>query len=524
MFRELQSDAPAGLVVFLVALPLCLGIALASGVDPFAGLIAGFVGGLVVATFSGSPLSVSGPAAGLTAIVLSAMEQLGAYETFLLAVVLAGALQVLLGVVKAGIIGYYFPSAVIKGMLAGIGLILVLTQLPHALGYDAATMEDEAMGVVDQKEATGILVVDGLMVIWQALNNIELGAIIIAAVSMVILISWDLPALKRFKFFKLVPGALIAVLVGVVLNQIFSSASQNLHLTDNHLIQLPVAKSAGDFFSFFTLPDFTAFTNVQVYVVAFTIAIVASLESLLSVEATDKLDPYKRNTPTNQELRAQGFGNMLSGLIGGLPITAVIVRSSANVNAGAKTKMSAIIHGVLLLGCAIFIPQILNLIPKACLAALLLIVGYKLAKVSLFKEMFRLGWRQFIPFVVTIGVILATNLLYGIGVGMVVAIFFILKDNYTTPYFFKKECKETPGACLLELSEHVSFLNKGSVQLTLDELPDGSHIIIDGTKTVRIDYDVQEVLYNFWNNAGQRDIKVELKNVDFNGFKPSSGH
>jgi MFS superfamily sulfate permease-like transporter len=287
---------------------------------------------------------------------------------------------------------------------------------------------------------------------------------------------------------------------------------------------LPVADSASDFISFFTLPDFTALTNFKVYITAATIALVASIESLLSVEAADKLDTYKRNTPTNQELKAQGIGNMVSGMIGGLPITAVIVRSSANINSGARTKMSAILHGILLLVCAIFIPNVLNLIPLSCLAALLLTVGYKLAKISLFKEMYLQGWRQLAPFLTTIIVILMTNLLVGIGVGMVLAIFFILKDNYKTPYFFKHDDRAAGEVYLLELSEHVSFLNKGSIQLTLDNLPKGSEIVIDGTKTVQIDYDVQELIYNFWNNAKQREITVELKNVDFKGFKPSKGH
>lgn len=523
IFRELKYDGPAGLVVFLVALPLCLGIALASGAPLFSGLIAGIVGGIVVASFSGSPLSVSGPAAGLTAIVLSALTDLGSFDIFLMAVVLAGAMQVALGFAKAGIIGYYFPSGVIKGMLAAIGLILILTQIPHALGYDVKAMADEVVDMVEQKGRTFPLI-EGIKTIWLATQNYELGAIIISLVSLAILIVWDTAFLKKYQFFKLVPGALIAVVVGTLLNQLFIASAGQLALGGNHLVVLPVADSPQAFISFFTLPDFSSLTNPKVYIVAVTLALVASIESLLSVEAADKLDPYKRNTPTNQELKAQGIGNMISGLIGGLPITAVIVRSSANINSGARTKMSAIIHGFLLLACAIFIPNILNLIPLSCLAALLLTVGYKLAKISLFKEMYHQGWRQLAPFLTTIIVILMTNLLVGIGVGMVLAIFFILKDNYKTPYFFKHDDRTTDEVYLLELSEHVSFLNKGSIQLTLDNLPKGAQIVIDGTKTVQIDYDVQEVIYNFWSNANQREITVELKNVDFSGFKPSSGH
>lgn len=520
LFSELQSDAPAGLVVFLVALPLCLGIALASGASPFAGLIAGIVGGIVVGSLSGSPLSVSGPAAGLFAIVLGAIESLKSYEIFLVAVVLAGAIQLILGFAKAGIIGYYFPSSVIKGMLAGIGLTLILTQLPHALGYDLAAMEDEAISLPNGKEIANKFVA-GLFVIWLAIKEYELGAIIITLVTIAILTIWDNPKVKQIKVFKVIPGALLAVVVGVLINQLYGALNPEMQLGDRHLIQLPVANSAGEFLSFFSLPDFSGITNFKVYEVAFTIAIVASIESLLSVEATDKMDPFKRNTPTNRELKAQGVGNMISGMIGGLPITAVIVRSSANVNAGGKTKMSAIFHGVLLLVCAIFIPTVLNLIPKACLAGLLLVVGYKLANVALFKEMYKIGMRQLVPFTITIAVMLATNLLVGVGVGMVIAFFFILKDNYSSPYFFRKL---ENGSHMLELSEHVSFLNKGSIQLVLDDLPKGSHISIDGSKTVQIDYDVQEVLYNFWSNASQREIEVELVNVDFNGFNPSKGH
>lgn len=514
LFSELQSDLPAGLVVFLVALPLCLGIALASGASPFSGLIAGIVGGIVVGSLSGSPLSVSGPAAGLTAIVLSAIESLKEYEIFLVAVVLAGVIQLVLGIAKAGIIGYYFPSAVIKGMLAGIGLILILTQLPHALGYDVAAMEDEAVGLPNGKEISNSFVA-GLYIIWLAIKEFELGAIIIAVVTIAILVVWDIPKLKQFKFFKLMPGALLAVIMGVVINQLLGPEMQ---LGKGHLINLPVANSASEFISFFTLPDFSGLAKYKVYEVAVTMAIVASLESLLSVEAVDKLDPYKRNTPANRELMAQGAGNLVSGLIGGLPVTAVIVRSSANVNSGGKTKMSAIIHGLLLLTCAIFIPTMLNLIPKACLAGLLLVVGYKLANIALLKEMYKLGLRQLIPFTITIAVILAVNLLVGIGVGMVIAFFFILKDNFSTPYFFKTM---GDGSYKLELSEHVSFLNKGSIQLVLDGLAKGSSITIDGSKTIKMDYDVQELLHDFWENAAQRNITVALKNIDLKGFSPS---
>lgn len=500
---ELKYDVPAGLVVFLVALPLCLGIALASGAPLFSGLIAGIVGGIVVGFLSGSSLSVSGPAAGLTAIVVTALGDLGSYNVFLLAVVIAGAIQLILGFARAGIIAYYFPSAVIKGMLAAIGLILILKQIPHALGFDK-----DAMGDQDFFQADGQ---NTYTEIWLAIQHYNIGAVIIATISVAILLLWERPFLKKYKFFELVPGALVVVIAGVATNQLFLAVSPDLVLSGDHLVTLPIAATPKEFFSFFTLPDFTAFTNPLVYKVAFTLAIVASLESLLSLEASDKLDPYKRVSPSNRELKAQGVGNILSGLIGGLPVTAVIVRSSANVSSGARTKASAIIHGVLLLGSTMFIPGILNLIPLASLAALLILIGYKLAKVALFKQMFKLGWRQFTPFVVTIIVILQTDLLIGITVGLAVGVFYILQDNYTTPFLSNTPADIDKKKQLLELSEHVSFLNKASIQQTLIKLPEGTHLVIDGTRTIRIDYDVIEVISNFLDTSRSKKIEVELK-------------
>ena len=393
-FKYLKNDLPAGLVVFLVALPLCLGIALASGAPLFSGIIAGIVGGTVVAFTSGSPLSVSGPAAGLTVIVLNAITQLGGYEVFLLAVVLAGLIQIILGFLKAGIIGYYFPSSVIKGMLAAIGIILILKQIPHAIGYDKDNEGDFNFIQADGENTFSEIL--------NAVNHVHPGAVIIAAISLFILIMWEQPFLKKYAFFKIVPGALLVVILGILINEWFRMSNSPFYLSGEKLVQLPVANSASEFIGQFTLPDFSGFSNYHVYVVAITIAIIASLESLLSVEAADKLDPYKRNTPTNQELKAQGLGNFVSGFIGGLPLTAVIVRSSANVNAGAKTKLSAIIHGLFLLISVIGLATVLNKIPLACLAALLLVVGYKLAKISLFTSMLRLGWSQFLPFIITV--------------------------------------------------------------------------------------------------------------------------
>ena len=482
--KYLKDDLPAGLVVFLVALPLCLGIALASGAPLFAGIISGIVGGILVAFLSGSALSVTGPAAGLTVIVLNGITELGNYETFLFAVVLAGMIQVALGYLKAGVIGYYFPSSVIKGMLAAIGIILILKQAPVAIGYI---------------KGTGI--------------QYHLGAIIIATISIAIILIWDLPSLKKFAFFKFVPGALIAVIVGVLLNNAFVSIEPAWVLEASQLVKLPKAASMNDFVNQFTLPDFTQFTNYKVYVLAVTIAIIASLESLLSTEAADKLDPFKRITPTNQELKAQGIGNIVSGLIGGLPMTAVIVRTSANVNAGGKTKLSAIFHGLLLLVSVAFFATFLNQIPLPCLAAVLLVVGYKLAKISLFKEMYKLGWDQFIPFIITVVAIQFSDLLKGISLGMLVAIFYILRTNYRRDYKFHQDAKNDGGLITIILGEHVTFINKGSIALKLSNIENDANVVIDGKDAHFIDLDVLEILYDFKENSIQRNINVQFKNI-----------
>lgn len=504
-FKYFKHDLPAGLVVFLVALPLCLGIALASGAPLFSGIIAGIVGGTVVAFVSGSSLSVSGPAAGLTVIVHNAITGLGSYEVFLLAVALAGLIQLALGFLRAGIIGYYFPSNVIKGMLAAIGIILILKQIPHAVGYD-----------VDNEGDFDFFQADGENTFSEILNSIDHlhpGAIIIAVVSLLILILWDQPFIKKYSFTKIIPGALVAVVGGIVINELYKIGSPDLILSGDKLVKLPVANSATDFVNQFTLPDFNALSNYQVYVVAFTIAIIASLESLLSVEAVDKLDPYKRNTPTNRELKAQGLGNLVSGLIGGLPITAVIVRSSANISAGAKTKLAAIIHGLFLFLSVIGIAAMLNKIPLAALAALLLVVGYKLARISLFKSMYKLGWDQFLPFITTVVAIQFSDLLKGIAIGMTVSIFFILRNNFRRAYNFKTDKHQEGDKITIQLAEDVTFLNKGIIIAALDKLPENSSVVIDGSKSHFIDIDVLEIIHDFKNAAELRKIKLELKNI-----------
>ncbi|WP_439559336.1 SulP family inorganic anion transporter [Dyadobacter sp.] len=518
LLSNLKYDFPSGLVVYLVALPLCLGVALASTGRSdllFSGIIAGMIGGIVVGALSGSSLGVAGPAAGLVVIVLNALETLGSFEAFLLAVVIAGALQVIAGLLKAGIIGYYFPSSVIKGMLAAIGITLILKEIPHAFGYDADFMGDEAFNQKDGQNT--------FTEIWNSVRYSSTGAIIISAISLGLLILFDKPFMKRIQFFRFVPGALFVVLIGVALNLAYAAFIPAWTLSGEHMVQLPVATNAREFFGFFKTPDFSAFQRVEVYTIALTLAIVASLETLLSVEATDKLDPFKRSTPTNRELIAQGIGNMTSGLIGGLPVTQVIVRSSANIDSGGRTQMSTIIHGTILLLSAVLIPKFLNYIPLASLAAILLMVGYKLSKFSLYQGMYRLGKEQFIPFIVTIIAILSTDLLKGIAVGMVVAIYFILRKNYQHSYHYVKEQHREGEVITLILSEEVTFLNKGSISATLENLPDGATVVIDGSKSLNIDYDVLEIIQDFKkHSAPLRNITVETRGI--NDVQTVGGH
>jgi MFS superfamily sulfate permease-like transporter len=513
--RNIKNDLSASVVVFLVALPLCLGIGLASTGSPnlmFSGIIAGIVGGIVVGAVRGSGCGVSVPAAGLVVIVSSALKTLGSFEAFLLAVFIAGTLQVIAGFLKAGIIGYYFPSAVIKGMLAAIGLTLILKEIPHVLGYDKDFIGDFALEQTDGHNT--------FSEIYYAFVYHHKGAAMISLVSIGLLMLFDRPFMTRIHLFKFIPGALVVVVAGVLLNYLFFLTDSNWVLSGEHLVQLPIATSAPEFLNFFRLPDFSAWTNPQVYFIGLTLAIVASIETLLSVEATDKLDPQKRSTPTNRELKAQGIGNMISGLIGGLPITQVIVRSSANINAGAKTKLSSILHGVILLSSAVFIPKLINHIPLATLGAILLMVGYKLSKISLYRTMYKLGWDQFIPFIATVVGILATDLLKGIGIGMTFAIFFILRTNYRRSYHYKKETNNEGELVRLRLSEDVTFLNKASIQLSLHQIPGNSKVIIDGSSCMNIDHDVLEIIQDFkLHRAPTKNITVEtigIREVELN--------
>ncbi len=500
--KNFRHDVPASVVVFLVALPLCLGIAVASGAPPLAGLVSGIVGGLFVAWASGSQVAVSGPAAGLITIVFSAIATLG-YEGFLLAVMVAGAIQVALGAMRAGIFAYYFPSSVIKGMLAAIGVILILKQIPHALGYDQAFEGDLA------------LYWSGELGSWHeisfAFEHIHAGAAIVAALGLAILIVWErVDFLRRLKW---LPAPLAVVTLGLALNALFQAVAPEWAMRESHLVSIP-AGGISDLLSQMSFPDFSRISEFSIWQTGFVIAAVASIETLLCVEAVDKLDPFKRSSPTNRELLAQGAGNMITGLLGGLPLTAVIVRGSANIQSGGRTRISAFLHGALLLFTIIALPSVMNMIPLAALAAVLLHIGYKLARVEVFRAIFRQESGQWIPFLVTLVAIIATDLLRGVGIGMGVAVFFILRANLQTPYFIHhRESHEEDDHrrhILIELSENVSFLNKASVNKVLHEIPADSVVTIDGSDSHYIHHDVIELIQEFKSTAHTRGVEVDL--------------
>lgn len=490
-FKNLKADFPASIVVFFVALPLCLGIAVASDAEPFAGLIAGIVGGIFVGIISGSQIGVSGPAAGLAVIVLTAIGTLG-FSNFLVAVVLAGVIQILFGVLKLGIIGYFFPSSVIKGMLTGIGIIIILKEIPFFFGY-----------IPPKGEGT-------FTAIGNTVSNISLGNTLIAVIGLGILLLWQNILMEKAKFFKLVQGPLVAVVIGIIFYLTLGS-SESFFIETKNLVNVPVPEDMDSFLGQFQFPNWTAITNPKVLITAFTIALVASLETLLCVEATDKLDPLKRVTPTNRELFAQGTGNVISGLIGGLPITQVIVRSSANIQSGGRTKMSAIIHGFFLLISVILIPTVLNLIPLSVLAAVLLLVGYKLAKPSTFKNMWKAGWMQFVPFMVTITGIVFIDLLWGIGLGLAVGIVVILYKSFQNSHFLHIEDKSNGKHRIkMTMAEEVTFFNKGAILKELDSLPRDTFLELDVRKTHFLDNDIIEILEDFSEKARNRNIDIKL--------------
>ncbi len=515
--KYLSQDLSSGLVVFLVAIPLCLGIALASGAPIMSGIVAGMVGGVVVGLFGGSALGVSGPAAGLVAIMLDAKETftpenlkstdeleivltqaqlMEIFQVILLATLLAGVFQVLLGFVKAGVLAYYIPTAVIKGMLAAIGAIIIFKQIPHAVGYD-----------IDYEGDLDFIQSDGqntFTEILEALGHVQTGSMILFVAAMAILLIWTLPYFKTKSIFRIVSGPLVAVAAGIIGHLLYVNAFPDLLITDSGMVNLSTDNLS---FNWIVLPDFSQFGNPDVWKYALIIAGVASVESLLCAEATDKMDPHKRITPMNKELRAQGYANIVSGLIGGLPITQVVVRSSANVQSGGQTRMAAIFHGLMILLSILILAPLLNLIPKSVLAAILIIVGYRLLRPQIFKLMWKKGWSQFIPFAVTLIAILLTDLLTGVGIGLAVGGFYILIGNFKVPYTYTLNHEGERKVIKLDLSEMVSFLNKGNILSTLRQIPDGSKLIVNASNTYYIDPDVEEVLDDFSSTCDERGIE-----------------
>jgi carbonic anhydrase len=502
LLANLKYDLPAGIAVFLIAIPLSLGIALASGAPLFSGLIAGIISGLVVAPLSGSSLGISGATAGIAVIVWAAIDKLG-FGGFLLALLMAGVFQIIMGLSKAGVIAYYFPSSVINGMLTGMGIILFLKQIPHAMGYDRDYEGDTSFYQADSYSSFSELA--------HMVDFSSPAAVMIALVSLAILILWEQPFMKKQRFSQLFKGALIAIIAAVLINEGLQNYYPELALSGNHLVMIPVLNNASDLLNQLHSPDFSQFGNPAVYLTALTLAVVASLKTLLSVEAVDKMDPYKRVTPTNRELIAQGIGNFCSGLIGGLPLAQVIVRSSVGVQSGAKTKATAIIGGLLLLFAVLFIPTLLNKIPLASLASVLLVVGYKLIRPSVFATMYKAGMYHFIPFFVTILGMIFTDLLFGLVIGLVAALFSILLENYKSPFYFNES--HIGNKTILKFSEHISFLNKANIQKTLEQLPDHSEVVIDATRSKYIDYDVFEIIENFKIEAKRKHIKLTIENL-----------
>ncbi len=502
----LRQDIPAGLSVFLVALPLCLGIALASGAPLFSGLVAGVIGGIVVGLMSGSEVSVSGPAAGLAVIVADAITKIGSYEAFLVAVVLAGLIQLILGLIKAGRFSSFFPDSVIKGMLVAIGIVIILKQIPHALGRDNDFEGEFEFQQLADGENT-------LSEIYRAVETASPGAVAISGLSLAFLIGWDrLAKSSTNTFVKNFPAALVVVVLGIALNEFFKGNIPNWYLGDTaqqHMVQIPTIAPGKSLLSIFDFPDFSILKNPQIYAIGATIALVASLETLLNLEASDRLDSAKRVSSTNQELIAQGVGNMLSGMIGGLPVTSVVVRTSANVYGGARSRMSAILHGIFLFVAVFLGGPLLNLIPLSCLAAVLIMVGYKLAKPSIFKKTYQDGWSQFVPFMVTVAGIVFTDLLIGIVLGSVVGIIYVLYTNFNSTFrLVRNDNKVT-----IEFEKDLFFLSKPQLKEALASLRPGDKVVIDGTKASFIDHDIYNMLHDYRETAMVQGIKYELINV-----------
>lgn len=496
----LKHDLPAGLSVFLVALPLCLGIALASGAPLSAGILSGIVGGMVVGLVSGSQLAVSGPAAGLTTLVAASIISLGDYRLFLLAVMIAGLFQLILGLLKFGAIANYFPSSVIKGMLAAIGIILISKQVPLALGYD---QPDFWTSGFIQLFTSGNVFGN----FEQLTQHITAGAILITIVSLLILVALQQPFAKTL---KVIPAPLLVVIIGIALNMLFTNTSSVFSLKPTQLVNIP-----DNIFASISIPDFSKlFSSTEIWKDGIIIGLLATLETLLCIEAVDKLDRQNRITPVNRELIAQGIGNMTCGLLGAIPMTSVVVRGAANVDAGAKTKLSAFTHGLFLLLAVLLVPFLLNKIPYASLAAILLITGYNLTKPKLYVNMWSLGWKQFIPFLITILVILSTDLLIGVSIGLLISIYFIVQNNFKAEYKITKTQHQGIETEYIKLNSNVTFLNKVKLRQTLDEVPEYSVLTIDGSECNFIDYDILEIISEYESKAHDRHIELHLKGIE----------
>jgi MFS superfamily sulfate permease-like transporter len=495
----LRYDLPAGLSVFLVALPLCLGIALTSGAPLYAGLLCGMVGGLVVSFISGSQLGVSGPAAGLTTLVAATIAATGDYRVFLVSVIIAGLFQLLLGILRLGTIASYFPSSVIKGMLAAIGVLLVSRQIPIALGYDQPDFWNSGFLQLFRSEN-----IPGNFTRFNA--HISRGVLIISIVSLFLMFLLQRPFFKKR---LILPPALVVVLAGIFMNYIFSENFPDLALRSSQLVHIPE-----NIFDNIRFPEFSSlFTSTLLWKQGLLIGVLATLETLLCVEAIDKLDTHNRITPVNRELVAQGFGNMICGFIGAIPMTAVVVRGAANVDAGARTRLSAFTHGIFLLLTVLLIPGLLSLIPFASLAVILLVTGYNLTKPRLFRNMWGLGFKQFLPFLFTIVVILLTDLLTGVSIGLLVSAYFIIRNNFKAEYRVIRTGGENAGDYLIRLNTNVTFLNKVNLQKALDQIPEDSALIIDGSESNFIDYDILEIISEYANKAKDRNIALTLKGI-----------
>ena len=495
----IKHDFKASITVFFVALPLCLGISLASGAPLYSGLISGIIGGIVVSILSGSQLSVSGPAAGLTAICAAAIMNFGGVEKLFLATAIAGILQALLGVFRLGGFTKLIPSTVIKGMLAAIGIILISKQIPLLIGYNQADFWS--------KELFNIITLNhGFEHITNIYEHTSLGAIIIAVLSVLLLIFWKKAFGKKLDF---MPSSFVIVLFASLLAVLFKNFIPALALEPTQFVHI-----AGGLFSKIKLPDYKLiFSNYEIIKTGIIICFVATLETLLSIEAIDKLDPQHRNTPQNRELMAQGAGNLLSGILGGLPITAVIVRSSANAEAGAHTKLSGFFHGIWLLVLVLFAGSILNMVPYCVLAVILVRTGYNLAKPKMIRSVYKLGREQFIPFAVTVIAVLFTDLLIGVCIGIAYAGYFILRNTYKAGYVLDRKIEGHTMHYFFRLAINVSFINKKKIKEELENIPDYSVVEIDGRHSVYIDYDVLEIISEFKTKAHHKHIELTTHGI-----------